>query len=163
VTTQWHGAPLSEPSDANASISIPTADADESVSPTPAMDLPRRRILVTDDNQDYAASLAMLLEVLGHEVRTAHGGLEAVAIAAEFRPDVILLDIGMPEVDGYEAYRRIRAQPWSHGILMLALTGWGQDQDKLKARAAGFDDHLVKPVQPAVLEKLLADFGKRGG
>ena len=116
----------------------------------------RRRILVTDDNEDYATSLALMLEVLGNEVRTAHDGLEAVAVAAAFRPDVILLDISLPKLDGYEACRRIRAEPWADGVLMLALTGWAEPHDRLKAQAAGFDDHLVKPVEPSLFETLLA-------
>ena len=116
----------------------------------------RHRILVTDDNEDYAASLALLLEMLGNEVRTAHDGLEAVAVAAEFQPDVILLDISLPKLDGYEACRRIRAQLWAGGVLILALTGWAEPHNKHKARAAGFDDQLVKPVEPSLFETLLA-------
>jgi CheY-like chemotaxis protein len=123
----------------------------------------RRRILVTDDNVDAASSLAMMLEIMGNEVRTAHDGLEAVDVAAVFRPDVILLDIGMPKLDGFEACRRIRAQEWARGVVMLALTGWGQDADRLAARRAGFDHHLVKPVDPAVFEKLLAGIRSRVG
>ncbi len=116
----------------------------------------RRRILVADDNVDSAASLAMLLEFMGNEVRTAHDGVEAVEAAAAFRPDVILLDIGMPRMNGYDACRRIREQPWGRGIAIAALTGWGQEEDKRQSREAGFDHHLVKPVEPAALEKLLA-------
>lgn len=123
----------------------------------------RRRILVTDDNVDAASSLAMMLEMMGNEVRTAHDGLEAVETAALFRPDVILLDIGMPKLDGYEACRRIRGQFWARDVLMLALTGWGQDEDRLEARRAGFDQHLVKPVEPAAFEKLLATIRTRVG
>ena len=115
----------------------------------------RRRILVADDNVDSAASLAMMLEFMGNEVRTAHDGVEAVEAAAAFRPDVILLDIGMPRMNGYDACRRIREQPWGRGIAIAALTGWGQEEDKRQSGEAGFDHHLVKPVEPAALEKLL--------
>jgi PAS domain S-box-containing protein len=116
----------------------------------------RRRILVADDNVDSAESLAMMLEFMGNEVRTAHDGAEAAAAAAAFRPDIILLDIGMPRMNGYDACRRIREQPWGRGIAIAALTGWGQEEDKRQSREAGFDHHLVKPVEPAALEKLLA-------
>ncbi len=114
------------------------------------------RILVADDNVDSATSLAMMLELMGHEVRTAHDGLEAVAGAAAFRPEVILLDIGMPRLNGYDACRRIREQPWGKNVVIVALTGWGQDEDKRRSQEAGFDNHLVKPVEPAALDKLLA-------
>ncbi len=116
----------------------------------------RRRILVADDNVDSASSMAMMLEFMGNEVRTAHDGAEAVEAAAAFRPDVILLDIGMPRMNGYDACRSIREQPWGRGIAIAALTGWGQEEDKRQSREAGFDHHLVKPVEPAALEKLLA-------
>jgi len=114
-----------------------------------------RRILVADDNVDAAASLAMMLEFMGNEVRTAHDGVEAVEAAAAFRPDLILLDIGMPRMNGYDACRRIREQPWGRGIAIAALTGWGQEEDKRQSQEAGFDHHLVKPIEPAALEKLL--------
>jgi PAS domain S-box-containing protein len=129
----------------------PLGDGEE-----PAAAPVRRRVLVTDDNEDSAASLAMMLEFMGNEVRTAHDGVEAVETAAAFRPDVILLDIGMPRMNGYDACREIRQQPWSGGIAIVALTGWGQDEDKRRSREAGFDHHLVKPVEPVALERLLA-------
>ncbi|HKH47267.1 MAG TPA: response regulator [Thermoanaerobaculia bacterium] len=115
-----------------------------------------RRILVADDNADSASSMALLLEILGNEVRTAFDGLEAVEVAAAFRPDVILLDIGMPRLDGYDACRRIREQPWGRDVVLIALTGWSQEEDVRQSRDAGFDHHLVKPVEPATLEKVLA-------
>jgi PAS domain S-box-containing protein len=118
--------------------------------------LPKRRIVVADDNEDSAASLAQWLELKGNEVRTAGDGLEAVAVAEVFHPDVILLDIGMPKLNGYDAARRIREQPWSRGVVLIALTGWGQEEDRRRAMESGFDHHLVKPVDPAVLEELLA-------
>jgi CheY-like chemotaxis protein len=116
-----------------------------------------RRILVVDDNRDSAQSLALLLKLTGNETHTAHDGLEAVEAAATFRPDVILLDIGLPKLNGYEACRRIREQPWGKSMVLIAITGWGQDEDRLKSQEAGFDCHLVKPVDHAALAKLLAE------
>ena len=115
-----------------------------------------RRILVVDDNQDGASSLVMLLKVMGHDTQTAHDGLEAVAAAEAFRPEVILMDIGMPKLNGYDACRRIRAQPWAEGIVLVAMTGWGQQEDRQKSKDAGFDGHLVKPASHAALMKVLA-------
>jgi PAS domain S-box-containing protein len=115
----------------------------------------RYRILVVDDMRDAADSLAMLLRLMGHDVRTAHDGLEAVQAAEEYRPEVVLLDIGLPGQNGYEAARRIREQPWGRRMALVAVTGWGQEEDKRRATAAGFNLHLVKPVAPAALEKLL--------
>jgi CheY-like chemotaxis protein len=115
-----------------------------------------RRILVVDDNEDSATSLAELLTLTGHETEVAYDGLEAVEAAARFRPDVVLLDIGLPKLNGYEAAQRIREQPWGKGMLLVALTGWGQDEDRQKSKDAGFDLHLVKPVDFATLTKLLA-------
>ncbi|SFJ42756.1 response regulator [Planctomicrobium piriforme] len=115
-----------------------------------------RRILVADDNLDSAASLGKLLELLGNYVQTANDGLQAVDLAESFRPDVILLDIGMPKLNGYEAARRIRAQAWGQATMLVALTGWGQEEDRKKSADAGFDHHLVKPVELAALEKILA-------
>lgn len=116
-----------------------------------------RRILVVDDNRDSANSLALLLQMLGHTVDTAHDGLEAVERAATFRGDVILLDIGMPRLNGYEAARRIREQR-QKGLKLVALTGWGQEEDRRRSAEAGFDAHLVKPVDLAALTKLLAEW-----
>jgi PAS domain S-box-containing protein len=118
---------------------------------------PRRRILVVDDNRDAAISLAAMLKMLGHETRSAHDGLEAVAAAAEYRPDLVLMDIGMPKLDGYESCRRMRQEPWGKEIILVALTGWGQDEDRRRSREAGFDQHLVKPVDSAAIRTLLAD------
>lgn len=118
-----------------------------------------RRILVVDDNRDSANSLAMLLKLLGHTVDTAHDGLEAVERAATFRADVILLDIGMPRLNGYEAARRIRQQR-QKGLRLVALTGWGQEEDRQRSEEAGFDAHLVKPVDLAALTKLLAEWAR---
>jgi PAS domain S-box-containing protein len=120
------------------------------------------RILVVDDSQDAAESLAMLLELTGNETHTAHDGLEAVETAARVRPDLVLLDIGLPKINGYEAARRIREQPWGKSVVLVALTGWGQDEDRQKAREAGFDGHMVKPIDPEALTKLLAAFPPAG-
>jgi PAS domain S-box-containing protein len=116
----------------------------------------RRRILVVDDNRDSAISLGMMLQLMGNEVRTAHDGLEAVQAAEDFRPDVALLDIGLPKLNGYEAARHMREQPWGRDIVLIAVTGWGQDEDKRRSKEAGLNFHMVKPVEPAALEKLLA-------
>jgi CheY-like chemotaxis protein len=115
-----------------------------------------RRILVVDDNQDSARSMARVLKLRGHEVRTAYDGLQALQAAAEFRPAVILMDVGMPHLNGYEAARRIRGQPWGRSVIIIAVTGWGQAGDRIQSREAGCDGHLVKPVDIRDLEKLLA-------
>jgi PAS domain S-box-containing protein len=117
----------------------------------------KRRILVVDDNSDAAVSMAMMLELLGNEVRTAGDGIEAVEAAGEFRPQVILMDMGMPTLDGYEATRRIREQPWGREMTIIALTGWGQQSDRVKSVKAGCNGHLVKPITWSDLEQLLAD------
>jgi CheY-like chemotaxis protein len=114
------------------------------------------RVLVVDDNRDSTDSLATLLQLMGHDIHKAYDGLESVQAAATFRPDVVLLDIGLPKMNGYEAARRIREQPWGTGMALVALTGWGMEEDKRRALEAGFDHHLTKPVDPAALEKLLA-------
>lgn len=115
----------------------------------------QRRILVVDDNRDSAESLAMMLSIMGNETRTAHDGLEALEAAERFRPDLTLLDIGMPKLNGYEVCRRVRQQAWGKDMQLIALTGWGQEEDRRQSLAAGFDAHLVKPVDPAALKKLL--------
>ena len=122
---------------------------------------PRLTILVVDDNRDAAHSLATLLDVMGHVTHTAHDGIAAVRAAASVGPDIVLLDIGLPGLNGYEVARAIRAEPWGRRMLLLALTGWGQDTDKRKSQEAGFDHHLVKPVDPAALAGLLARAGSR--
>ena len=128
-----------------------TAAAAGATSPVSA-----RRILVVDDNEDIAKSMVELLALDGHETLRSQDGLDAVEKAASFRPDVILLDIGLPNLDGYEACRRIREQAWSQDMLIFAMTGWGQADDRRKSADAGFDSHCVKPVDHAVLMKLLA-------
>jgi len=116
----------------------------------------RRRVLIADDHRDSTDSLSLLLELRGHEVWTANDGQEAVEAARTHHPDVALLDIGMPELNGYEVARRIRQEPWGKRMRLVAITGWGQDDDKQRARAAGFDYHLTKPVSLDELEDLLA-------
>jgi signal transduction histidine kinase len=131
----------------------PTREADNGKKPA----LVKRRILVVDDNLDSAESLAMLLGITGHEVQTAHDGEAAVAAAETFRPEVVLLDIGLPKLNGYEAAHQIRQQPWGRKMALVALTGWGQEEDRRKSKQAGFDNHLVKPVDYAALVQLLAE------
>jgi DNA-binding response OmpR family regulator len=104
---------------------------------------------------DSAGSLGMVLQLAGHEVRTAHDGVEAVQAAATFRPHAALLDIGLPKMNGYEVAGRIRQQPWGKQVLLVAVTGWGQEEDKVRAFDAGFDYHLTKPVDPVAILDLL--------
>ena len=115
------------------------------------------RILIVDDNRDAATSLAMLLEISGSKTETAHDGPAAIEAAARFQPEFILLDIGLPGLDGYQVAQRIRAEPWGKAVMLVAVTGWGQAEDRARSRAAGFDAHLVKPVDLDALLKLLTD------
>jgi CheY-like chemotaxis protein len=108
-----------------------------------------------DDNRDAAISLAMLLQLAGHETHTAHDGQEAYEAALRLTPDLLLLDIGMPKMNGYEVCKAIRQQPWGKDIIIVALTGWGQVEDRRRSAEAGFDSHLVKPVQYSDLTKVL--------
>jgi CheY-like chemotaxis protein len=117
----------------------------------------RRRILVADDNSDALESLATLLELGGHEVFSAANGALALESAERHLPEVALLDIGMPKLDGYEVARRIRAQPWGRAITLVALTGWGQESDRRRSGEAGFDSHMVKPLD---LDKLMELLGR---
>jgi CheY-like chemotaxis protein len=114
-----------------------------------------RRILVVDDNHDAAASLSLLLELDGHTIVAAHDGPSAFAAADAHRPDVVLLDIGLPGMSGYDVARGIRQQAWGRDMVLVALTGWGQEGDRSRTRAAGFDAHLVKPVDYAELTEVL--------
>jgi CheY-like chemotaxis protein len=116
-----------------------------------------RRVLVVDDNSDSAESLAIQLRMMGHVVATAHDGLEAIDRAVTFQPGVVLLDLGLPGVNGYQAARRIRAG--RTGVKIVALTGWGNPEDLRRSAAAGFDAHLVKPVALAEVIRVLADLG----
>jgi CheY-like chemotaxis protein len=130
----------------------PKTSDDDNAKPTSDL-----RILVVDDNRDAASTLAMLLKMMGNDVRTAHDGYDAVRAASEFYPHVVLLDIGLPKMNGYQVARTIREEPWGRRIILIAVTGWGQDEDKRKSEEAGFDWHMVKPVDPQALMKLLAD------
>lgn len=118
-----------------------------------------RRVLLVDDNRDSADSLAMLLRVAGHTVETANDGLAAVEAAERLRPELLFLDLGMPRLNGYDACRRIRQQPWGRDVTVIALTGWGSEEDRRRTREAGFDHHLVKPLDLAMLEDLLTMLG----
>ncbi|MEO7362279.1 MAG: PAS domain-containing protein [Gemmatimonadaceae bacterium] len=120
------------------------------------------RILVVDDNKDSATSLSMMLNFMGHDTRTANDGLHGLEVAEVFRPDVCLLDIGMPNLNGFDMARRLREQPWGEQILLIALSGWGQEHDKERSADAGFDMHLVKPIDPATLTAVLEARHQRG-
>jgi len=114
-----------------------------------------QRILVADDNRDAAEALSLQLQLAGHDVRTAHDGIEALTVAKTFDPEIVLLDLGMPKIDGYEVARQLRLQPGSRRVTLIALTGWGQQQDRDRTADAGFDAHLVKPVAEAQLFRAL--------
>jgi CheY-like chemotaxis protein len=117
----------------------------------------RFKILVVDDNHDSALSLAMMLSIMGHETRTAHDGESAVTSAETFLPDVVLLDIGLPKLNGYEVAQRIRQSSWGASMFLIAVTGWGQDEDRQRSSEVGLNVHMVKPVEPSALEKLLSE------
>lgn len=127
----------------------------ETVESATEPEVPPRRILIVDDNTDSATSLAMLLQASGHEAYTVHDGLEALKAAERLQPNVILLDVGLPKLNGYEVCRRIRQQPWAKNVVILAVTGWGQEEDREKSKAARFDAHMVKPPEHATLMRLL--------
>jgi PAS domain S-box-containing protein len=134
--------------------SVPLASTKEDELAIPKSTL---RIFIVDDNRDSADTLGMVLRLMGNDIRTAYDGEEAVALAGEFRPDVVLLDIGLPKLNGYEACRRIREQPWGKNMVLIAVTGWGQEEDRRLSHEAGFDKHMVKPVDPQGLIKLLGE------
>jgi CheY-like chemotaxis protein len=144
------------------SVRLPVAGHEEPVvvsleaplSRSPAV---RRRVLLCEDNRDVARSVARLVRVFGHEIRVAFDGREALQIGNEFRPDVVLMDIGLPGMNGYDVGREIRSRPWGSALALIALTGWGSETDKLRALEAGFDEHLTKPVESHVLEAALRD------
>jgi signal transduction histidine kinase/CheY-like chemotaxis protein len=143
-------------------VSLPLADAPTHPVTREEMETtelsPRLRplkILVADDNKDSARSLEIMLRLDGHDVQTANDGVEALEIGERFHPDVVLLDIGMPRLDGYATAHQLKRRPWAAGTRLFALTGWGQDEDKRRAREAGFDFHLVKPVDPEMLTRAL--------
>lgn len=161
---EMHGGTVTVRSDgedkgSEFAVRLPVTRAPYAVSPTPPPTptpaAKRRRILVVDDNEDSAVSLAMLLEINGNETHTAHDGVEALAAVETHRPDVVLLDIGLPAMSGHEVCRHVRAQPWGAEITIIALTGWGQEEDRRRSREAGFDGHLVKPVDHEALMRML--------
>ena len=141
-------------------VRLPMADSTDSTkSPHAAssVDLSKRRILVVDDNRDSADTLTALLRIKGNDVRIARDGLEAVEIAAEFVPEIILMDVGMPKLNGYEATRHIRQMPWGKDVFIVALSGWGQTGDVRQSAEAGCSAHVVKPADFAALEQLLVN------
>jgi two-component system CheB/CheR fusion protein len=134
----------------------PAADAPElAAEAAPPAGVRPRRVLVVDDNQDASDSLALLLRIDGHEVETAADGLAALAAAERFRPDVILLDLGLPGIDGYEVARRLRERPDFDGTRIVAVSGYGQPEDRERSRAAGIEEHLLKPVEPRRIRELV--------
>ena len=122
----------------------------------------KRRVLIADDDHEFAESLGLLLKMLGYETHIAHDGLEALESAAALRPEIALLDLGMPGMSDLDLARRIREQTWGRDILLIAVTGGGSPEDKRRTAAAGFDHHVVKPAEPAELEKLLASSRRPG-
>jgi signal transduction histidine kinase len=132
-----------------------TAQIAEPIQETGVNAGPRRRVLVVDDNRDAAASLGMLLSLWGHDTRIAHDGVEALDLAEGFRPEVILLDLGLPRLNGYDACRQIRERCCGKDVVIVATTGWGQEDDRRRSREAGFNEHFVKPVDLTALQVLL--------
>ncbi|HEX6707265.1 MAG TPA: response regulator [Albitalea sp.] len=122
-----------------------------------------RRVLLIDDNLDAAESLAQLLALSGHDARTAGDGARALRLAEDFRPEIVFCDLGLPGMSGYEVARHLRAMPFGRDMVLAALTGYGQPGDREKTAQAGFDAHLVKPVDPAVIESFLDDYGVPAG
>jgi CheY-like chemotaxis protein len=122
---------------------------------------PPRRVLIVDDNEDAANSLALILELGGHQTASVYTAVDALQRAAAFRPEVVLLDIGLPGMDGYEVAQKMRELPGLRDIRLVAVTGYGRSDDRIRAREAGFDDHLTKPVEYAALERTLAGLRAR--
>jgi CheY-like chemotaxis protein len=121
---------------------------------------PSLRVLVMDDNVDAAETLAMLMQELGHDVRTAHDGPTGLEAAYDYRPSVVLLDIGLPGLDGYEVAKRMRQQPVLQSVVLVAMTGYGKESDRKRAQEAGFDHHLVKPAKLEKLRQILASISR---
>ena len=161
---EMHGGSIEAKSDGEGQgsefvVRLPVMSKTAAAQPGPGTTLdqsPERRILVVDDNIDSAESLAMLLEITGNKTFVAHDGAEAVEAIEKHRPEVVLLDIGLPKLDGHEVCRHVRQQPWGKDIVMIALTGWGQEDDRRRSKAAGFNGHLVKPVDYDTLLALLS-------
>jgi CheY-like chemotaxis protein len=161
---EMHGGTITAASEGDGrgstfTVVLPVVDRMEPPSARPTNGHPpaAKRILVVDDNRDGAESLAKLLRLLGNEVFTANDGLEAVEAAERYSPEFILMDVGMPRLNGLDATRRIREQPWGKEVTIIALTGWGQESDKERSQAAGCNGHLVKPVNLPELEKALGE------
>src|SRR5581483_7639752 len=123
--------------------------------------MPSLRVLIVEDNRDAAEMLNSMLVTWGQETRIAYDGQEGLQAAAEFLPHVVLLDIGLPQLNGYDVARRIREESWGGQMALVALTGWGQDADRQRSKAAGIDLHLIKPIEPAALKNVLAGFQNR--
>lgn len=134
-----------------------TTDQQSPLNDTDSTQSCKQRVLIVDDNKDAARILSLAVKMLGSEVAIAHDGVEALETAKRFKPDVILLDLGMPRMDGYEAAKRIRRTEWGKDIVLVALTGWGQEEDKRKTKETGFDHHLVKPADPKLLSNILTE------
>jgi PAS domain S-box-containing protein len=137
-------------------LPLAAAPANDAEAAPPDAQSPRRRVLVVDDNRDSAESMVLLLRALGHEARACFGGEESLAIVPHFHPDIVLLDIGLPGIDGYEVARRLRQTRHGAALVLAAMSGFGADEDRRRAHKAGFDHHLVKPVEPEALRALLA-------
>ncbi|MFS8607067.1 MAG: response regulator, partial [Gammaproteobacteria bacterium] len=147
-----------------AAVTLPLAEAAVPAAAGPAQEERRtstKRVLIVDDNVDAADALRMVLEVEGHRVETAYSASEAFEKFARFHPDVVLLDIGLPETDGYEVARWIRRRPDGQGVMLYALTGWAQEEDRRRAFEAGFDQHLTKPVDIETLRRLIGERATR--
>jgi signal transduction histidine kinase/CheY-like chemotaxis protein len=170
--TQMHGGRIEVTSDGTGLGSEFTVRLPLCASPSAALEVvdragafhrpARRRVLVADDNIDGAESLRLNLEIHGHDARAVFDGAAALALAEEFRPEIMVLDLGMPKLDGYQVCRGVRERPWGDEVTIIALTGWGQEQDRRRTLEAGFDHHLVKPVDPALLAKLIDETASSG-
>jgi CheY-like chemotaxis protein len=135
-----------------------TAEGETNMSQSSVRPGARRTVLVADDNRDAADTLALLLDMDGYETAVAYGGQQALDSIRQNRPDAVILDIGMPDLNGYEVARRIREEDWARNLLLLAITGWGHPDDVARAKAAGFNEHLTKPVDADSVVRLLAKY-----
>jgi CheY-like chemotaxis protein/two-component sensor histidine kinase len=158
-TVEARSAGLGRGSEFIIRLPVLVAGAESSTPQSPALEaslVASRRVLVVDDSEDGAESMAMILQFAGHETFKAYDGLAAIEAAERFRPDIVLLDIGLPRMNGYEVCHHLRQQPWGREMMIVALTGWGQEEDRNRSREAGFDVHMVKPVDFDALLQLLA-------